>query len=35
VSAPASRLGLGQVPQLSALVIAAADEISRRLGARR
>lgn len=35
VSAPATRLGLDQVPQLSALVIAAADEISRRLGARR
>jgi DNA-binding IclR family transcriptional regulator len=35
VSAPASRIGPGQVPGLGALVIAAADEISRRLGARR
>ena len=35
VSAPASRLGAEQVPGLSTLVIAAADQISRRLGARR
>jgi DNA-binding IclR family transcriptional regulator len=34
VSAPASRLSPGQVPGLGGLVIAAADEISRRLGAR-
>lgn len=35
VSAPAGRISPGQVPDLGALVIAAADEISRRLGAHR
>jgi DNA-binding IclR family transcriptional regulator len=35
VSAPASRLGVGQVPALGGLVVAAADQVSRRLGARR
>jgi DNA-binding IclR family transcriptional regulator len=35
VSAPAGRIAPGQVPGLGQLVIAAADEISRRLGARR